>query len=109
INIFVNRQLIYNYSEALLTEAGIMVTGHVAFDGVGRLSLVTDEEIASTFDRPELVKRRKCDVIEEITIQERASRSSICLGSPLVKLAQSSSTALLPGWLTRRSDLYTML
>ncbi|KAG9103233.1 T-complex protein 1 subunit beta, partial [Ceratobasidium sp. 370] len=56
INVFVNRQLIYNYPESLLTEAGIMVIEHADFEGVERLSLVTGGEIASTFDRPELVK-----------------------------------------------------
>lgn len=70
INVFVNRQLIYNYPESLLTEAGIMVIEHADFEGVERLSLVTGGEIASTFDRPELVKLGKCDVIEEIMIGE---------------------------------------
>ncbi|KAF8607686.1 hypothetical protein BDV93DRAFT_487497 [Ceratobasidium sp. AG-I] len=70
INVFVNRQLIYNYPESLLTEAGIMVIEHADFEGVERLSLVTGGEIASTFERPELVKLGKCDVIEEIMIGE---------------------------------------
>ncbi|KAF8743317.1 folding of proteins upon ATP hydrolysis, partial [Rhizoctonia solani] len=64
INVFVNRQLIYNYPESLLTEAGIMVIEHADFEGVERLSLVTGGEIASTFDRPELVKLGKCDLIK---------------------------------------------
>ncbi|CAE6455906.1 unnamed protein product [Rhizoctonia solani] len=75
INVFVNRQLIYNYPESLLTEAGIMVIEHADFEGVERLSLVTGGEIASTFDRPELVKLGKCDVIEEIMIGEDKASS----------------------------------
>ncbi|KIK01090.1 hypothetical protein K443DRAFT_7146 [Laccaria amethystina LaAM-08-1] len=47
IDCFVNRQLIYNYLESLLTEKGIMVTEHADFDGVERLSLVTGVKLQS--------------------------------------------------------------
>jgi T-complex protein 1 subunit beta len=70
INCFVNRQLIYNWPEQLLADAGIMTIEHADFEGVERLSLVTDGEIASTFDHPELVKLGECDLIEEIMIGE---------------------------------------
>jgi hypothetical protein len=70
INVFVNRQLIYNYPESLLAEKGILVIEHADFEGVERLSLVTGGEIASTFDRPDLVKLGKCELIEEIMIGE---------------------------------------
>ncbi|KAH7888230.1 chaperonin Cpn60/TCP-1 family [Phlebopus sp. FC_14] len=70
INCFVNRQLIYNYPESLLAEKGIMVIEHADFEGVERLSLVTGGEIASTFDRPDLVKLGRCELIEEIIIGE---------------------------------------
>jgi T-complex protein 1 subunit beta len=70
INCFVNRQLIYNYPESLLSEKGIMVIEHADFEGVERLSLVTGGEIASTFDRPDLVKLGHCELIEEIMIGE---------------------------------------
>jgi T-complex protein 1 subunit beta len=70
INVFVNRQLIYNYPESLLSEKGIMVIEHADFEGVERLSLVTGGEIASTFDRPDLVKLGKCELIEEVMIGE---------------------------------------
>ncbi|KAF8505072.1 chaperonin Cpn60/TCP-1 family [Hysterangium stoloniferum] len=70
INCFVNRQLIYNYPENLLAEQGIMSIEHADFEGVERLSLVTGGEIASTFDRPDLVKLGHCDLIEEIMIGE---------------------------------------
>ena len=70
INCFVNRQLIYNYPESLLAEKGITVIEHADFEGVERLSLVTGGEIASTFDRPDLVKLGHCELIEEVMIGE---------------------------------------
>ncbi len=70
INCFVNRQLIYNYPDSLLAEKGILVIEHADFEGVERLSLVTGGEIASTFDRPELVRLGRCDLIEEVMIGE---------------------------------------
>ncbi|KAH9853331.1 chaperonin Cpn60/TCP-1 family [Lenzites betulinus] len=70
INCFVNRQLIYNYPEGLLSDKGIMTIEHADFEGVERLALVTGGEIASTFDHPELVKLGQCELIEEIMIGE---------------------------------------
>ncbi|KAF8876173.1 chaperonin Cpn60/TCP-1 family [Infundibulicybe gibba] len=70
ITCFVNRQLIYNYPESLLAEKGILVIEHADFEGVERLSLVTGGEIASTFDRPDLVNLGHCELIEEIMIGE---------------------------------------
>ena len=77
INVFVNRQLIYNYPESLLAEKGIMVIEHADFEGVERLSLVTGGEIASTFDRPDLVKLGHCQLIEEIMIGEDKVRFTL--------------------------------
>jgi T-complex protein 1 subunit beta len=77
INVFVNRQLIYNYPESLLAEKGILTIEHADFEGVERLSLVTGGEIASTFDRPDLVKLGHCDLIEEVIIGE----DKVCLPS----------------------------
>ena len=70
ITCFVNRQLIYNYPESLLTSAGIMSIEHADFEGVERLALVTGDEIASTFDRPDLVRLGECALIEEVMIGE---------------------------------------
>lgn len=75
INCFVNRQLIYNYPESLLAEKGILVIEHADFEGVERLSLVTGGEIASTFDRPDLIKLGECELIEEVIIGE----DKVCL------------------------------
>ena len=79
INCFVNRQLIYNYPESLLSEHGILTIEHADFEGVERLSLVTGGEIASTFERPDLVKLGRCELIEEIMIGEDK------VGQPVVR------------------------
>jgi len=70
INVFINRQLIYNYPEQLFSDVGVMAIEHADFDGIERLALVTGGEIVSTFGNPELVKLGQCDLIEEIMIGE---------------------------------------
>jgi len=69
-NVFINRQLIYNYPEQLFADAGVMAIEHADFDGIEHLALVTGGEIVSTFDNPELVKLGHCDVIEQVMIGE---------------------------------------
>ena len=70
INVFINRQLIYNFPEQIFTSAGIMSIEHADFEGIENLSAVLGGEIASTFDNPELTTLGTCDVIEEIIIGE---------------------------------------
>ena len=41
INVFINRQLIYNFPESLFAEAGVMAIEHADFDGIERLAAVT--------------------------------------------------------------------
>merc|ERR1712013_329691 len=55
MNVFINRQLIYNYPEQLFADRGVMAIEHADFDGIERLALVTGGEIVSTFGKPELV------------------------------------------------------
>ncbi|XP_064614692.1 T-complex protein 1 subunit beta-like [Liolophura sinensis] len=69
-NVFINRQLIYNYPEQLFSDAGVMAIEHADFEGVERLALVTGGEIVSTFDSPDTVKLGRCDLIEEVMIGE---------------------------------------
>ena len=69
-NVFINRQLIYNYPEQLMAQKGVMVIEHADFDGVERLSAVLGSDILSTFDDPEGVTLGTCDSIEEIMIGE---------------------------------------
>merc|ERR1719360_434375 len=68
INVFINRQLIYNYPEQLFADRGVMAIEHADFDGIERLALVTGGEIVSTFGNPEMVKIGKCDLIEQVSI-----------------------------------------
>jgi len=69
-DVFINRQLIYNYPEQLLAEKGIMVIEHADFDGTERLAAVLGGDIISTFDNPENAKLGTCALIEEIMIGE---------------------------------------
>lgn len=70
INVFINRQLIYNYPEQLFADAGIMAIEHADFDGIERLALVTGGEIVSTFGHPDKVKLGTCDLISEVMVGE---------------------------------------
>ncbi|XP_054158069.1 T-complex protein 1 subunit beta-like [Oppia nitens] len=70
INVFINRQLIYNYPEQLFSDSGVMAIEHADFDGIERLALVTGGEIVSTFGNPDKVRLGTCELIEEIMIGE---------------------------------------
>ena len=70
INVFVNRQLIYNLPEGIFAQAGVMSIEHADFDGIERLALVTGGEIASTFDEPGSIRLGTCKKVEEIIIGE---------------------------------------
>lgn len=70
INVFINRQLIYNWPEQLFADAGIMSIEHADFDGIERLALVCGARITSTFDHPELAVLGQCELIEEILVGE---------------------------------------
>merc|ERR1711981_193047 len=69
-NVFINRQLIYNYPEQLFKERGIMAIEHSDFDGTERLAAVLGADIVSTFDNPEETKLGSCKKIEEMMIGE---------------------------------------
>lgn len=69
-DVFINRQLIYNYPEQLLVEAGVLVIEHADFDGIERLAAVLGSDILSTFDTPDSAVLGQCGVIEEIMIGE---------------------------------------
>jgi len=70
INVFINRQLIYNLSEQYFADHNVMSIEHADFDGVERLALVTGGEIVSTFDTPDNVRLGTCGLIEEVMIGE---------------------------------------
>lgn len=71
-NVYINRQLIYDYPEQLLVEKGIMVIEHADFEGIERISAALGAEIVSTFDSPERSEEvlGTCDSIEEMLIGE---------------------------------------
>merc|ERR1711976_1140997 len=69
-NVFINRQLIYNYPEQLFKENGVMSIEHSDFDGSERLAAVLGGDIVSTFDNPEETKMGHCKKIEEMMIGE---------------------------------------
>merc|ERR1712032_1122853 len=69
-NVFINRQLIYNYPDQLFKENGVMAIEHSDFDGSERLAAVLGADIISTFDNPEEAKLGNCKKIEEIMIGE---------------------------------------
>lgn len=65
-NVFINRQLIYNYPESLFSAANVMAIEHADFEGIERLAAVLGGEVVSTFDHPELVTLGECEVIDEV-------------------------------------------
>merc|ERR1719186_647913 len=97
INVFFNRQLIYNYPEQLFADAGVMAIEHTDFDGMERLALVTGAEIVSTFDHPELVKLGHCDVIEECIVgEDRMLRlSGVKLGEACTVVLRGATQQIL--------------
>jgi len=69
-DVFINRQLIYNYPEQLMADANVMVIEHADFDGMERLAAVLGAEILSTFDDPTADVLGSCAKIEEEMIGE---------------------------------------
>jgi len=69
-NVFINRQLIYNYPDQLFKDKGVMAIEHSDFDGSERLAAVLGADIVSTFENPEMTKLGSCKKIEEIMIGE---------------------------------------
>ncbi|SBT35083.1 T-complex protein 1 subunit beta, putative (CCT2) [Plasmodium ovale wallikeri] len=69
-NVFINRQLIYNYPEQIFRENDIMTIEHSDFDGMERLANCLDAEIASTFEKELNIKLGYCEKIDEVIIGE---------------------------------------
>jgi len=96
-NVFINRQLIYNFPEQIFAEAGVMSIEHADFEGIERLALVTGAEITSTFEHPELVTLGTCKVIEEIVIgEDRVIRfAGVPKGEACTVVLRGASQAIL--------------
>lgn len=78
-DVFINRQLVYNYPEQMLAEKGCMVIEHADFDGIERLSACLGADILSTFDTPSEEQLGSCSSIEEIMIgEDKVIRFSGC-------------------------------
>jgi len=97
INVFINRQLIYNLPEQTFSDNGVLSIEHADFDGIERLALVLGAEICSTFDHPELVKLGKCDLLEEIMIgEEKVIRfSGVELGEACTIVLRGATESVL--------------
>jgi len=96
-NVFISRQLIYNFPEQMFTQAGVMAIEHADFEGVERLALVLGAEITSTFDHPEMTKLGHCDLIEEIVIgEDKVIRfSGVSKGEACSIILRGASTQIL--------------
>jgi T-complex protein 1 subunit beta len=96
IDVFVNRQLIYNYPEQLLAEKGVLVIEHAEFDGIERLAAVTGADILSTFDNPEKAKLGTCQLVEEMIIgEDKVIRFSGCSNSDACSIVLRGASAHL--------------
>merc|ERR1712050_287819 len=96
-NVFINRQLIYNYPDQLFKENGVMAIEHSDFDGSERLAAVLGADIASTFDNPEDTKLGFCKKIEEVMIgEDKVIKFSGCAqGEACTIVLRGASTHIL--------------
>lgn len=97
MNVFINRQLIYNFPEQMFTQAGVAAIEHADFEGIERLALVLGAEIVSSFDDPSRVRIGKCDLIEEILIgEDKVIRfSGVSAGSACTVVLRGASNHIL--------------
>ncbi|CBZ52050.1 putative TCP-1/cpn60 family chaperonin [Neospora caninum Liverpool] len=78
-NVFINRQLIYNYPEQIFQDHKVIAIEHADFDGMERLAAALGAEIISTFDAPDPSKLGYCKKLEEIMIgEDKVIRFSGC-------------------------------
>jgi T-complex protein 1 subunit beta len=98
-DIFINRQLVYNYPEQLFSEKGVMVIEHADFEGIERLAKSLGAEILSTFDAPEKAEQvlGRCDLVEEMMLgEDKVIKFSGCkLGEACSVVLRGSSSHLL--------------
>merc|ERR1712139_566275 len=96
-NVFINRQLIYNYPEQIFKENNVMAIEHSDFEGTERLAAVLGGDIVSTFDNPEEVKLGFCKRIEEIMIgEDKVIKFSGCAqGEACTIVLRGASTHIL--------------
>jgi len=97
LNVFINRQLIYNYPEQIFADSGVMAIEHADFDGIERLASCLDAEIASTFTDPAGIRLGTCELVEEIMIgEDRVLRfSGVAKGAACTMVLRGANGALL--------------
>lgn len=98
-DIFINRQLVYNYPEQLFADKGVMVIEHADFEGVERLSKALGAEILSTFNSPDQSDKLLggSAKVEEIMLgEEKVIKFSGCrLGESCSIVLRGSSSHIL--------------
>ena len=95
-DVFISRQLIYNYPEQLLTDAGVGSIEHADFEGIERLAAVLGGDIVSTFDNPEGVRLGECKRIDEVMIgEDKMIRFSGCAGGAACTLVLRGASSHL--------------
>lgn len=98
-DVFINRQLIYNYPEQLLGEKNVMVIEHADFEGIERLAKALGAEILSTFDAPTTAEKVMgfSAVVEEIMLgEDKAIKfSGVRQGQACSIILRGSSSHLL--------------
>jgi len=96
-DIFINRQLIYDYPEQIFTDCGVASIEHADFEGVERLARVLDAEIMSTFDNVEEKQLGTCELVEEVMIGESnvIKFSGVPKGEACTIVLRGASTHLL--------------
>jgi len=78
-NVFINRQLIYNYPEEIFKNNNVVAIEHADFEGTESLAAVLGADIVSTFNTPDSVTLGRCDKIEEVMIgEDKVIRFSGC-------------------------------
>merc|ERR1711972_1127532 len=89
MNVFINRQLIYNYPEQLFADRGVMAIEHADFDGIERLALVTGDEIVLKFSGVPI--GQACSIVirgateQIINEAERSLHDALCVMASTVK------------------------
>ena len=98
-DVFINRQLIYNYPEQLFADKGVMVIEHADFEGMERIAAAVGAEILSTFEKPERAGEvlGSCSAIEEVMLgEDKVIKFSGCKsGEACTIVLRGSSSHLL--------------
>ena len=95
-DVFINRQLVYNYPEQLMADQGVMVIEHADFEGTERLASVLGADILSTFDNPEDSKLGTTESVEEMMIgEDKVIKFSGCGGKACSVVLRGSGTHVL--------------